>query len=81
MSVATSSVTTEISGRDRVTSRHLTIANRMAINASVARPLRIEIPGGRYHVTARGNERRDLFRDDRDRLHFLELLGELAERQ
>ena len=42
--------------------------------------MRIEIPGGRYHVTARGNERRDLFRDDRDRLHFLELLGELAER-
>lgn len=31
-------------------------------------------------MTARGNERRAIFRDDRDRLHFLELLGELPER-
>jgi REP element-mobilizing transposase RayT len=46
----------------------------------MARPLRIELPGGRYHVTARGNERRDIFRDDRDRRHFLELLGQLPER-
>jgi len=46
----------------------------------MARPLRIEIPGGRYHVTARGNERRSIFRDDPDRHHFLELLAELPER-
>ncbi len=46
----------------------------------MARPLRIQIPGGRYHLTARGNERRHLFRDERDREHFLELLGELPER-
>jgi putative transposase len=46
----------------------------------MARPLRIEIPGGRYHLTARGNERRNIFRDDRDRLHFLDLLSELPER-
>ena len=46
----------------------------------MARALRIEIPGGRHHVTARGNERKDIFRDDTDRFHFLELLGELAER-
>jgi putative transposase len=46
----------------------------------MARPLRIEIPGGRYHLTARGNERRKIFRDDRDRLHFLDLLSELPER-
>ena len=45
----------------------------------MARPLRIEIPGGRYHVTARGNERRDIFRDSRDRQHFLELLATLPE--
>jgi REP element-mobilizing transposase RayT len=31
-------------------------------------------------VTARGNERRAIVRDDRDRRHFLELLGELPER-
>jgi putative transposase len=36
----------------------------------MARPLRFERVGGRYHVTARGNERKDLFRDDSDRFHF-----------
>jgi putative transposase len=46
----------------------------------MARALRIERAGGRYHVTARGNERKDIFRDDADHFHFLELLGELAER-
>ena len=46
----------------------------------MARPLRIERPGGRYHLTARGNERREIFRDERDRQHFLELLAELPAR-
>ena len=46
----------------------------------MARPLRIEIPGGCYHVTARGNERRNIFRDEADRRHFVELLAELPER-
>lgn len=46
----------------------------------MARPLRIEMAGGRYHVTARGNERRDIFKGDRDREHFLSLLAELPER-
>ena len=46
----------------------------------MARPLRIERPGGRYHVTARGNERKAIFRNDPDRVHFLGLLPELGER-
>jgi len=46
----------------------------------MARALRIDIEGGWYHVTARGNERRAIFRDDRDRAHFLELLEEMVER-
>lgn len=46
----------------------------------MARPLRIERPGGRYHVTCRGNERKAIYRDDCDRAHFLELLGEQTER-
>lgn len=46
----------------------------------MARALRIERPGGRYHITARGNERKDIFRDDTDHFHFLELLGQLGER-
>ena len=46
----------------------------------MARPLRIEYPGGWYHVTARGNERRAIFRDDRDRAHFLALLENMVGR-
>ncbi len=46
----------------------------------MARALRIERPGARCHVTARGNDRRDVFRDDTDHFHFLELLSELGER-
>jgi len=40
----------------------------------VSRPLRIEYPGAFYHVTARGNERKDIFRDERDRERFLDYL-------
>jgi putative transposase len=41
---------------------------------------RILHPGAWYHVTARGIERRPIFRDTRDRSHFRELLAELVER-
>ena len=40
----------------------------------MSRPIRIERAGGWHHVTARGNERRAIFRDNRDRQHFCELL-------
>ena len=46
----------------------------------MARPLRIERVGGWYHVTGRGNERRPIFRDNRDRQHFCELLAEWVSR-
>ena len=46
----------------------------------MARPLRIEVSGGLYHLTARGNERKAIYRDARDREHFLELLAELPTR-
>ena len=46
----------------------------------MARPLRIQRPNGRYHVTARGNERRAIYRNDHDRLHFMELLADMVER-
>ena len=45
----------------------------------MARPLRIEYPGAYYHVTCRGNERREIFADDRDRKRFLEILAESKE--
>ena len=41
----------------------------------MARPIRIEFSGAVYHVMARGNERRAIFRDDRDRERFLETLA------
>ena len=41
----------------------------------MARPLRLEHPGALWHVTARGNERGDVFRDDVDRREFLSVLG------
>jgi hypothetical protein len=40
----------------------------------MARPLRIEFPGGLYHVTARGNGRQSIFDDDTDRARFLRVL-------
>jgi hypothetical protein len=46
----------------------------------MARPIRIEVAGGWYHVTARGNQRQRIFADQRDRLHFVELLGEQTQR-
>jgi REP element-mobilizing transposase RayT len=42
----------------------------------MARTQRIEYEGAVYHVTARGNERREIFRDDADREYFLRVLGE-----
>ena len=42
----------------------------------MARPLRVEYPGGVDHVTARGKERRRTFRDDADRNKFLATLAE-----
>ncbi|MGD0059413.1 MAG: transposase, partial [Verrucomicrobiia bacterium] len=40
------------------------------------RRLRVEFAGAVYHVMARGNERREIFRDDEDRRRFLEALGD-----
>ncbi len=45
----------------------------------MARPLRIQCPGAIYHVTARGNERRAVFRSDTDRRRFLGKLSDLCE--
>ena len=42
----------------------------------MARPLRLELAGGLYHVTSRGNSRQDIYIDDEDRLCWLDLLGD-----
>jgi putative transposase len=46
----------------------------------MARQLRVEFPDALYHVTSRGNEQRDIFRDDLDRRMFLTFLGQAVER-
>ena len=46
----------------------------------MARPLRIDLEDGWYHVTARGIDRRMIFETDRDHGHFRELLGAMVER-
>ncbi len=48
----------------------------------MARPLRLEFTGALYHVTARGNERHDIFpgNPDDDRVAFLETLSSTCDR-
>ncbi len=41
--------------------------------------MRVEIPGGWYHITARGHGRQKIFKDIRDHQRFLELLEELTD--
>jgi len=46
----------------------------------MARPWRIQFEDAVYHITTRGNHHQEIFRDDRDREFFLELLGRAVER-
>src|SRR3990172_3863435 len=46
----------------------------------MARPPRPQFPDGIYHVSARGNERAPIYRDDGDRRRFLELVAHVRER-
>lgn len=46
----------------------------------MARPLRIELAGGLYHVTSRGDRREDIYFSDADRETWLTLLGSVCER-
>jgi putative transposase len=46
----------------------------------MSRPLRLELSGGLYHVTSRGDRREDIFLDDTDREAWLEILAHCCER-
>ena len=46
----------------------------------MARPLRINVAEGWYHVTSRGTDRRVIYDGDREYAHFLGLLGEMRGR-
>ncbi|MBU0992101.1 MAG: transposase [Proteobacteria bacterium] len=45
----------------------------------MARQLRIQYSGAYYHVTGRGNERKDIFKDKDDYLMFLEKISDSLE--
>ena len=46
----------------------------------MARALRIQFEGAIYHLLARGNARQRIFGSDQDRVRFLALLAQSAER-
>ncbi len=46
----------------------------------MARPLRIELAGGLYHVTSRGDRSEDIFFSDDDRHTWLKVFGQVCER-
>ncbi len=45
----------------------------------MARRLRIQFRGGLYHITTRGNEKKNIFRDDKDRIHYIRVLDRYKE--
>jgi putative transposase len=46
----------------------------------MARKLRVQYPGGIYHVINRGDRREPIFKDDADRKLFLQTLGETCQK-
>jgi len=46
----------------------------------MGRAWRIEYKGALYHILSRGNEQKDIFYDDQDRLLFSETVGEMSQR-
>jgi putative transposase len=46
----------------------------------MARPLRIQYPAAFYHVTSRGNERKAVYKSQRDRQKFLSYLESATDR-
>jgi putative transposase len=46
----------------------------------MARPLAVELAGGLYHVTSRGDRRETIYRDERDRADRLGVLGGVCKR-
>jgi len=46
----------------------------------MSRPLRLELAGGLYHVTSRGDGREDIYLSDADRVAWLDVLGQVCKR-
>ena len=46
----------------------------------MSRPLRLTYPGALYHITARGNQRGEIYLTDCDRAKFNRILGDVVKR-
>jgi len=46
----------------------------------MSRPLRLELAGGLYHVTSRGDGREDIYLGEADRLAWLDVFGQVCKR-
>src|SRR4030042_4360893 len=46
----------------------------------MTRPLRMDYPDSFYHILSRGNERKEIFRDEKDHIRFLDMVGKNVER-
>jgi putative transposase len=46
----------------------------------MGRPLRVEFPGALYHITSRGNEKKNIFRDHSDQTRFSAILQDYHDR-
>ena len=46
----------------------------------MSRPLRLELAGGLYHVTSRGDGREDIYLSEADRLAWLDVFGQVCKR-
>ena len=60
--------------------RGLTTTRQGVVSEKVARPLRIQVPNGVYHVTARGNRGQLIFRSNDDSEQFLRTFAEVVPR-
>jgi len=46
----------------------------------MSRPLRVELAGGLYHATSRGDSLEDIYLYDADRLDWLDVLAQVCKR-
>ena len=46
----------------------------------MSRAWRIEYEGAFYHLMSRGNDLSDIFKEDQDRIIFLDTIGQMSER-
>jgi hypothetical protein len=67
-------------GGNRDWGHFLAIPTELDYGSFMTRPLRIEYPGAVYHVTSRGNEKKAVFKDDRDLEAFLNNLAHVNKR-